>query len=184
MSYNRERSTDKQRNGFVLYTVHDAPHPCKGEIFSIKLPAIILWYRTLEAIYTNRERSIVSNGKKIIVKTNRICILLPVNHTEQTHTWVIINTCRKVRNNITPEFQKEWIVMGVRRLWVWAYENPKAVPTRVTNFCYFLQWMEEQLHLSRASRFFYFHFLHLQIITKISLFSLYFLYSNNCVANN
>jgi len=51
------------------------------------------------------------------------------------------NTCRKVRNNITPEFQKAWIVMGVRRLWVWAYENPKAVPAYATNFYYFLQSM-------------------------------------------
>lgn len=29
---------------------------------------------------------------------------------------------------MTPEFQKACIVMGVRRLRVWAYENPKAVP--------------------------------------------------------
>lgn len=66
----------------------------------------------------------------MILKTNRIC-----------KQGVIINTCRKVRNNITPEFQKAWTVMGVRRLWVWAYENPKAVPAYATNFCYFLQSM-------------------------------------------
>lgn len=37
-------------------------------------------------------------------------------------------TWRKVRSKITPEFQRAWIVIGVRRLRVWAYDNPKKVP--------------------------------------------------------
>lgn len=36
---------------------------------------------------------------------------------------------RTVSNNITPEFQTAWIVIGVRRFRVWEYENPSARPS-------------------------------------------------------
>lgn len=40
-------------------------------------------------------------------------------------------TWRKVSNNITPEFQTACIAIGVRRLRVWAYENPKTTPVHI-----------------------------------------------------
>jgi hypothetical protein len=45
---------------------------------------------------------------------------------------IIQYTWRKVRSNITPEFQIAWIVMGVRRLRAWAYEIPRALPRKMS----------------------------------------------------
>lgn len=41
---------------------------------------------------------------------------------------ILRSTWRKVSSNITPEFQTACIIIGVRRLRVWAYENPKTTP--------------------------------------------------------
>ena len=41
---------------------------------------------------------------------------------------MIRRTWRKVSSSITPEFQNACIVIGARRLRVWAYVNPSATP--------------------------------------------------------
>lgn len=92
----------------------------------IRLPATIPWYRTLEAVLIQTTRRAVSErllnvrqGPSFIVQTH---IIQGHNQINSGFTW------RKVRSNITPEFQKACIVIGVKRLRVWAYDNPIAAP--------------------------------------------------------